>query len=203
MNITNNDYTKFYDSNGIVLIPLHTQYINNEKETAYLSKYSAMKQTNWNFISLLPNHTYQKLFNEAEYDGEYDPLLISGKEYNPNINYYKHKDNHNSIEAYTGKQLNLISIYIDYAFLFCRLFMELYKTSSLCTLTKNGFYFHYKYNDKLRTSRTLKDEYGFDIKNNTVIKIPPSYYNDASKNRFTYYFFKYNNPRDMSEYLIN
>ena len=29
-NITNDDYTKFYDSNGIVLISSHTQYINNK-----------------------------------------------------------------------------------------------------------------------------------------------------------------------------
>ena len=56
-------------------------------------------------------------------------------------------------------------------------------------INKNGFHFHYKYNDKIRTSRTLKDEYRFDIKNNTVIKIPPFYYNDASGNKFTYYFF--------------
>ena len=69
INITNDDYTKFYDSNGIVLSPSHTQYINNKKETAYLSKYSGMKHTNWNFISLLSNHNNQKLFNEAEYDG--------------------------------------------------------------------------------------------------------------------------------------
>ena len=68
INITSDDYTKFYDSNGIVLIFSHTQYINNKKETVYLSKYSSMKQTNWNLISLLPNHTNQKLFNEAEYD---------------------------------------------------------------------------------------------------------------------------------------
>ena len=102
--ITNDDYIKFYDSHGIVLIPSHTQYINNKNEIAYLSKYLGMKQTNWNLIFLLPNHTNQKLFNEAEYDGEYDPSLNRGKEYNPNKNYYKYKDKHNSIEAYTGKQ---------------------------------------------------------------------------------------------------
>ena len=122
INITNGDYTKFYDSNGIVLISSHTQYINNKKETAYLTKYSGMKQTNWNLISLLPNHTDKKLFNEAEYD----PSLNKGKEYYPEKNYYKYKDGHNSIEAYTGKQSNLISIDIDYAFLCCRLFIELY-----------------------------------------------------------------------------
>ena len=49
----------------------------------------------------------------------------------------------------------------------------------------------------------MKDKYGFDIKNNTVIKIPPSYYNDANGSRFTYYFFRCNNPTDMPEYLIN
>ena len=32
-----------------------------------------MKQTNWNLISLLRNQTDKKLFNEAQYDGEYDP----------------------------------------------------------------------------------------------------------------------------------
>ena len=134
--ITNDDYIKFYDSNGIVLIFSHTQYINNKKETAYLSKYSGMKQTNCNIISLLSNHTNQKLFNEAEYDGEYDPLLYKGKQYYHNKNYYRHKDSHISIEAHTGKQSNLISIDIDYAFLCCRLFIELFKTLSLCTLTK-------------------------------------------------------------------
>ena len=38
-----------------------------------------MKQTNWNIISLLPNHTNQQLFNEAEYNRKYDPLLNNGK----------------------------------------------------------------------------------------------------------------------------
>ena len=38
-----------------------------------------MKQTNCNFIFLLRNHTNQKLFNEAEYDGEYDPSLNKKK----------------------------------------------------------------------------------------------------------------------------
>ena len=37
INITNDDYTTFYRSNGIVLIPSHTQYINNKKETVYLT----------------------------------------------------------------------------------------------------------------------------------------------------------------------
>ena len=143
INIINDDYTKFYDSNGIVLIPSHTQYINHKMKTVYITKYSGMKQTNWNFISLLRNQTNQKLVNETEYDGEYDPSLDKGKKYYPNKNYYKHKDSHNSIEAYTGKQSNLISVDIDYAFLCCKLFIELYKTSSLCTLTKNGFHFHY------------------------------------------------------------
>ena len=40
INITNDVYTTFYDSNEIVLIPSHTQYINNKKETVYLTKYS-------------------------------------------------------------------------------------------------------------------------------------------------------------------
>ena len=126
INITNEDYTKFYDSNKIVLIHSHTQYINNKKETVYISKYSGKKQTNWNLIVLLPNHTNKKLFNEAEYDGEYYLSLDKGKQYYPNKNYYKHKNSHNSIEAYTGKQSNLISIDIDYAFLCCKLFIELF-----------------------------------------------------------------------------
>ena len=94
-----------------------------------------MKQTNWNLISLLPNHTNQILYNEAEYYAEYDTLLNIEQEYYPNKNYYKYKGSHNSIEAYTGKQSNLISVDIDYAFLCCKLFIELYRTSSLCTLT--------------------------------------------------------------------
>ena len=31
INITKDDYTKFYDSNGNVLIPSQTQYINSKK----------------------------------------------------------------------------------------------------------------------------------------------------------------------------
>ena len=49
----------------------------------------------------------------------------------------------------------------------------------------------------------MKTEYGFDIKNNTVIKLSPSYYNDVSENTFKYYFFRFNNPTDKPEYLIN
>ena len=127
INITNDYYTKFYDSNGIVLIPSHTQYINNKKKTVYLSKYSGMKETNWNLIFLLSNHNNQKLFNEAKYDGEYDSSSDKGKQYHPNKNCYKHKDSYNSIEVYTCNQSNLISIDIDYAFLCCRLFIELLK----------------------------------------------------------------------------
>ena len=44
--ITIDDYTTFYDSNGIVLIPSHTQYNKDKTETVYLTKYSGMKQTN-------------------------------------------------------------------------------------------------------------------------------------------------------------
>ena len=87
----------------------------------------------------LQNHANQKLCNEAEYNGEYDPSLNKGKEYNPNKHYYKYKNNHNAIEAYTEKQSNLINVDIDYAFLCCKLFIELYKTLSLCTLTKIDF----------------------------------------------------------------
>ena len=124
INITNDDYTTFYDSNGIVLIHSHTQYINGKKETVYLSKYSGMKQTNLNLVSLLPNHTNQKLFNEAKYNGKYDPLLNKVQEYYPKTIIINIKDNYNSIEAYTNKQSKLISIDIDYAFLCCRLFIE-------------------------------------------------------------------------------
>ena len=49
----------------------------------------------------------------------------------------------------------------------------------------------------------MKDKYGFDIKTNTVNKIPPSYYYDASWHRFTYYVFRFNNQSYMPEYLIN
>ena len=43
------------------------------------------------------------------------------------------------------------------------------------------FYFHYLYNDKLSSSKVFKHDYGFDIKNNTVITMPPSYYNYVDK----------------------
>ena len=73
----------------------------------------------------------------------------------PNVNYYKYKDQNNCIEANTGNTFNLITIDIDYAFLCCDLFIECFKTSSLCTLTKNGFQFHYQYDNRLRSTRVL------------------------------------------------
>ena len=78
--------------------------------------------------------------DEDNYDIEDDN---EDDEHKPNGNYYKYKDQNNFIEAYTGITSNLITIDIDYAFLCCDLFIDCFKTSSLCTLTKNKFYFHY------------------------------------------------------------
>ena len=66
-------------------------------------------------------------------------------EHKPNGNYNKYIDQNNCIEAYTGKTSTFITIVIDYAFLCCDLFIECFKTSSLCPLTKNGFHFNYQY----------------------------------------------------------
>ena len=113
----------------------------------------------------------------------------------------------NCIEAYNGNTSNPITIDIDYAFLCCDLFIKCFKTSSLCIITKNGFYFHYHYDNRLRSSKVFKYDYGFDIKNNTVVRMPPSYYNDTSKgelrsDQFKYLYFRFNNPTILPENII-
>ena len=115
--------------------------------------------------------------DEDNYDIEED----EDDEHKPNGNYQKYKDDNNCIEAYTGDVSNLIKIDIDYVFLCCELFIECFRTSSLCILTKNGFHFHYQYDERLRASRVFKHDYGFDIKNNTFVRMPPSNYNYAHK----------------------
>ena len=111
---------------------------------------------------------------KEEADDEYYDLEENEEEnHKPNPNYYKYKNENNFIEAYTGLASNLFTIDIDYAFICCDLFIECFKTSSLCTITKNGFHFHYQYNDKLRAIRVVKHDYGFDIKNNTVVRMTP------------------------------
>ena len=192
-NLRNDDYVKLYEDNKIILVPSYLQYNTetNKKEAKYFCKYKGLKYTNWQLISLL-----NKPLNFVDIRDEDDD---AGK---PNNDYYKYHTQNNSIEAYTGSQSNLITIDIDHAFLCHELFMKCYQSSTLCTLTKNGFHFHFKYNDRLRKSRVFKDDLGFDIKNNTVIRMPPSYY-DKDGQRFTYYFFKFGEPSVMPDDLIN
>ena len=190
-----------------------------------------MKKTNYNLISLLQKQKdkekdtqedgkevvqRQTIKEEADDDEYYDQEEDEGENHKPNPNYYKYKNENNCIEAYTGLASNLITFDIDYAFICCDIFIECFKTSSLCTITKNGFHFHYQYNDKLRSSRVFKHDYGFDIKNNTVVRMPPSNYNYADKpkdgyggmlEKFTYLFFRFNNlvilPRSIINYCNN
>ena len=55
-------------------------------------------------------------------------------------------------------------------------------------------------------------DYGFDIKNNTVVRMPPSYYNYVDKpkdgyggmlQKFTYLFFRFNNLVILFRSIIN
>ena len=55
------------------------------------------------------------------------------------------------------------------------------KTASLCTVPKNRFYVYYQYNDKFKASNVFKHDYGFNIKNNIVVRMPWSYYNFVDK----------------------
>ena len=58
----------------------------------------------------------------------------------------------------------------------------------------------------------MKHDFGFDIKNNTVVRMPPSYYNYVNKpkdwyggmlEKFTYLFFRFNNPVRLPRSIIN
>ena len=127
-------------------------------------------------------------------------------EHNPNDNYYKYKDQNNCIKAYTRKTSNLITIDVDYAFLCCDLFIEYFKTSSLCTLTKHGFHFHYQYDNRFRSSRVFKHDYGLILKI-IVVSMPPSYYIDTFKgelrsDQFRYLYFRFNNLTILPENII-
>ena len=198
---SNDVYVNFYHHNNIILVP---SYLDSDKNFHYFCSYCGMTKTNYKIIKLLNNSTLltkkenkERKRTMKDDEDNYNIEEDDEKKHIPNGNYYKYKDMNHCIEAYTGKASNLITIDIDYAFLCCNLFIECFKTS-LCTLTKNGFHFHYLYDDKLRASKVFKYDYGFDIKNYTVVRMPPSYYyyehnGVLSFDKFKYLFFRFNN----------
>ena len=71
--------------------------------------------------------------NENNYDLEDDDN--EDNKHKPINNYYKYKDQNNCIKAYCNNISNLITIYKDYAYLCCNLFIEYFNSLLLCTLT--------------------------------------------------------------------
>ena len=214
---TNDQYVEFYDRNRIILIPTYV-HPNKEGRPEYLCYYTGMTETNWSIINKPINKTnYQpnslnysnyKIDETPDNDNDIDEDEDTTNKYagKPTKKYYDYRHVQNSIEAYTGKQSNLMTVDFDYAFKSFSTWYNCFVTSQLATLTKNGFHFHYTYSDKLRTSKVGKDTNGVDIKNNTAVRMPPSYYeidNEFSiDGKFTYRFFIFNDPRPMPEQLI-
>ena len=162
--ISNHNYINFYYENKIVLL---SSYLDYDHKPHYFFSYRGMTKTNFNLISLLKNqndtqedghedeqrkNTKDKAGDEEYYDLEEDEKT----NHIPNPNHYKYKNENNCIEVYTGRASNLRTIDIHYAFICCGLFIECFKTSSLRTITKNIFDFHYQYNDKLKASKLFK-----------------------------------------------
>lgn len=201
LNLSDDDYVSYYKRHNVVLIPSHLSA--NKKETKPLvNKYKGATVTNWSILPLLgcdkpirklPSYSNKRGSDDEESDDD-SFELTPNKGFNELVN--------NCIQALTGENSNLITIDIDYAFKCFELFLQCYETSQLCTMTKNGFHFHYLYNPKLRVSKTGKYTHGFDIKNNTAITMPPSYY-DVGAGIFSYKFFKFNSLTSMPDPLVN
>ena len=107
------------------------------------------------------------------------------KEYDQTIKLYhssaiikKNKIN-NGIEIRTGKKFNLTVIVIDNVYLAFDLFVLCFQTAGIINKTKKGYHFYYRYCDKLKNN--IKQNLGYDIKNNTYLIAPPPYYEYTNK----------------------
>ena len=104
----------------------------------------------------------------------------------------------NAIEIRTGKKFNLTLIDIDNVYLAFDLFVLCLQTAGIITKTKKEYHFYYRYCDKLKYD--IKQNLGYDIKNNTNVTAPPSFheyqdsetsFNAIPKNKiFTYKFVR-------------
>ena len=70
-----------------------------------------------------------------------------------------------------------------------------FQTAGIITKTTKGYHFYYRYCDKLKND--IKQNLGYDIKNNTNVTVPPLFYeynnelNDIPEKKiFTYKFFR-------------
>ena len=78
------------------------------------------------------------------------------------------------------------------------IYLYCFQTAGIITKTKKGYHFYYRYCDKLKND--IKQNLGYDIKNNTNVTAPPSFYeyHDSEnsinaiheKKIFTYKFFR-------------
>ena len=110
----------------------------------------------------------------------------------------KKNTTNNAIEIRTGKKFNLTIIDIDNVYLAFDLFVLCFQRASIITKTKKGYHFYYRYCDKLKND--IKQNLGYDIKTNTNVTAPPSFYeyHDSEnsinvipeKKIFTYKFVK-------------
>ena len=79
-----------------------------------------------------------------------------------------------AIEIRTGMKFNLTVIDIGNVYLAFDLFVLCFQTVGIITQTNKGYHFYYRYCDKLIIN--IKQNLGYDIKNNTNVTAPPSFY---------------------------
>ena len=98
----------------------------------------------------------------------------------------------NAIAVRTGKKFNLTVIDLDNIYLTFELFQFCYQSAPIITKTSIEFHFYYQYKDKLKNEN--RQDLGYDVKNNTNVTIPLSYYEyikNGENKIFTYKFIKF------------
>ena len=155
------------------LVPLYIEP-NKKSSERLLVVYKKLIKTIWPSITLLKHNIRE--FPDQEIDSNDDDI----KDYDKTNHLYhssaiiKTNKINNSIEIRTGQKFNLTVIDIDNVYLAFDLFVLCFQTAGIITKTKKGYHFYYRYCNKLKND--IKQNLGYDIKNNTNVTAPPSFY---------------------------
>ena len=152
------------------LVPLYIEY-NKTSSERLLVVYKELIQTIWPSITLLKHNIIR--FPDQEIDNDEDDIINCNKTIDLYYSFTIFKIN-NAIEIRTWKKFNLTLIDIDNVYLAFDLFVLCYQTAGIITKTIKGYHFYYRYCDKLKND--IKQNFCYDIKNNTKVTAPPTLY---------------------------
>ena len=172
INASDYEYVNFYKTMDFCLVLLYIEPTKKSSERLLIA-YKKLIKTIWPSITLL-QHSIRG-FPDLEIDSDDDDIKDNDKtmELYHSAAIIKTNKTNNAIEIRTGKKFNLTVLDIDNVYLAFDLFVLCHETAGRITKTKK-YHCYYKYCDKLKND--IKQNLGYDIKNNTNVTASPSFY---------------------------